>query len=192
MKKVRVILFSLLVLAIGWSCSKKGSLSIEPSTYVKNKTYAWVKTPAKVRSSEYNRVSNTKAIELDIKSEIDNELKTRGFVIDTTHPDFIVSAKAILEKQDNTSSTEWARSAGKGLQSQNGAAIGSSGTDMSPFAGNRTIINIQFSHPDSVSYTLWAGEKTKLVGEASTLTGSLEKDISDIFKKFPVKKSKHL
>jgi hypothetical protein len=187
----KVIVFVIIPCSL-WSCSNtKNQSGTDQVSFSKYKTYKWVEDTV-IKKTEYNpRISGKKIFELDIREEVNNELKSRGFVMVDEKPDFLVSSKATLEKFDNSNNTDWARSAGKGLSSPNGATVGSTGVDMSPDAGNTTNVKITLIDPTTKN-PIWIGSKTKVVGEVMTLTGSLEDDVSAIFKKHPVAKKRFI
>jgi hypothetical protein len=191
MKNIKVIFCTLLISSFTFTVRAQSEAENNDVSLSKYKTYSWLEDTL-VKRPDYNpRSSGKKVFHLDIKEEVNNELRSRGYVMVSEKPDFLVSTKATLEKSDNSNSTDWARSAGKGLASPNGATIGSTGIDMSPDAGNTTKVKVVLIDPTTKA-TIWTGNKSKVVGEIMTLTGSLETDVSDIFKKFPVRKRKFI
>lgn len=189
MKNLKVLFLTLLISSSILTVRAQSGSEANEATLSKYKTYSWLEDSIVAKPAYNPRNSGKKVFPLDIREEVNNELRSRGYVLVDEKPDFLVSTKATLEKFDNSNSTDWAKAAGKGLASPNGATVGSTGVDMSPDAGTTTKVNVMIINP-ATKETIWSGNKSKVVGEIMTLTGSLETDVSDIFKRFPVRKRK--
>ncbi|MCR6638458.1 MAG: DUF4136 domain-containing protein [Sporocytophaga sp.] len=84
------------------SCSPKVHSNLASGADFKNyKTYAWIRETDTSGTDQDQQFSayNNQIIRNNVKNNINGELQSRGFTIDTVNPDFLVSLKAVFEKK---------------------------------------------------------------------------------------------